>query len=142
MAKGSLLPLFSLPLSGDVRQRILPSWFSPTFNFDFQGDVDVETEVVREVASYGSQLGTLIDAVLVMARDRYGDDGQPAALRDLADLQRRVEAVKARHGYGADVAQRLAALEKENAALKAEIATMKDARQHDRLGIVKQDPAA
>ncbi len=108
------MPVFRLPLSGNVSQSILPWTF--TFN-PVGGQVGlvnielgqssapaVEEEVMTDVASYGKQLGQISDALLVLL-DTYtpsraltsDEDKAIAALRDLAG---KVKRVKARHGRG------------------------------------------
>jgi heterodisulfide reductase subunit C len=68
------------PLSGDVSQWIAPvtSWFSPNIALNV-GNTQIEQEVVREVATYGKQLGVLSDLVLKMAE---GNE----ALKDVREL--------------------------------------------------------
>lgn len=52
--------------SGDVTQWITTPWFSPTFNF--AGNQTIEAQVVKEVASYGKQIGWLNEMVLALAQ--------------------------------------------------------------------------
>ena len=60
---------FRLP-SGDVSQifRLFP-FFSPNITNHFAGSVEVEEKIVTDIASYGSQLGTITDLVLSLAKD-------------------------------------------------------------------------
>lgn len=85
---------FRSPLSGDVNQDYKPvtTWFSPQLEVNFAGDREIETEVVSGVASYGKQLGTLIDAVLELADGEKGD-----ALAKLKALAEQVEKIKQDH---------------------------------------------
>ncbi|MDK1389514.1 hypothetical protein QN224_29475 [Sinorhizobium sp. 8-89] len=72
------MPMFKLPLSGDVTQTI-PPWaalFSPfnnqysaiTVNLGRSSAPAVEEEVLAEVGSYGKQLGRIGDALLVLLK--------------------------------------------------------------------------
>ncbi|MEM7643012.1 MAG: hypothetical protein AAF366_10835 [Pseudomonadota bacterium] len=89
-------PQIHWPLSGNVVQDIAPS-----FNHEIEGIPEVEYEVVTSVASYGTQLGILTDAVLALAA-KAGEDGpEIAAVRELASgveaaKGRALEAVRAR----------------------------------------------
>ncbi|QBF31030.1 hypothetical protein [Thalassococcus sp. S3] len=56
-------PIFRGPLSGDVVQQISPHILSP----EIAGSAEVERRVVTEVASYGKQLGKVMDALQVLA---------------------------------------------------------------------------
>ncbi len=81
-------PTFAYPLSGDVVQGI-----SPQFGFEIEGIPEVEHEVVTSVASYGTQLGKLTDAVLALA-DKVGLEGPEVdCVREIAAG---VEAAKGR----------------------------------------------
>jgi hypothetical protein len=90
-----LFPLFRLPMAGNFVQPIAPvtSWFSPTIEVNYKGDPTVEREVVTSVAGYGSQLGTLIDAVVEGA----GGQGGPAMQRLIA-LKKEIDSIKDKHG--------------------------------------------
>lgn len=105
--------IFRAPLSGDVNQRIIAPWFSPSLTVNYQGDPKVEDRVVTEVASYGKQLGWLAEIVLALA-----DDKTPPkpALDKLADAVARIEKIKAEEaGSALDQATRaLDKLEKDN----------------------------
>ena len=57
---------------------------------------DVEREIAREVASYGKQLGRMMDLLVAIAETTEGvDKGQLEAVRQLKD---RIDGVKAKHG--------------------------------------------
>jgi hypothetical protein len=58
--------MFRSPFSGNVSENIAPT-FSPSLTVDFAGNPKIEDRVVREVASYGSQLGWLTEIVLAWA---------------------------------------------------------------------------
>ena len=63
------------------------------------GDPGVERRIVEQVASYGRQLGWLLDAVDVLVRERRGEPpraGDEAALEQVEQLRGEVEALKAR----------------------------------------------
>ena len=89
-----LFPFFRLPTAGDFVQSIAPvtSWFSPTIEVNYKGDPTVERDVVTSVAGYGSQLGTLIDAVVESA----GGKGGPAMKR-LSALKSQIDSIKDKH---------------------------------------------
>jgi len=53
------------PFSGDVTQEITPRFLSP----DIKGSPLVEDRIQREVASYGKQLGKVLEALQVLAKD-------------------------------------------------------------------------
>ena len=62
------------------------------------GDPGVERRIVEQVASYGRQLGWLLDAVDVLVRERRGAPERPgdqAALDQVEQLHGEVEALKA-----------------------------------------------
>jgi hypothetical protein len=59
--------MFRWPWSGDVAQRIMASWFSPSLTVNYAGDPAVEDRVVTEVASYGKQLGWLTEIAIALA---------------------------------------------------------------------------
>ena len=79
---------FNFP-SGDVD---LANWFSPRVEVSYAGTPAIERDVVENVASFGDQLGTLIDAVVELAGDTEGEK-----LNDLRGLKKEVDEVKARH---------------------------------------------
>lgn len=89
-----LFPPFRLPMGGNFLQPIAPitSWFSPTIEVNYKGDPAIEREVVTSVAGYGSQLGTLIDAVVESAGGKSG----PAMQRLLA-LKSGIDGIKNDH---------------------------------------------
>jgi hypothetical protein len=90
-----LFPLFRLPTLGNFVQPISPvtSWFSPTIEVDYKGDPSIERDVVTSVAGYGSQLGTLIDAVVEAAGSKNGP-----AMQRLRALKTDIDSLKDRHG--------------------------------------------
>ena len=108
------MPVFRLPLSGNVTQSINPwTWiFNPTDSqfglvniaLGQSSNPAVEEEVLSDVASYGKQLGRIEDALLVLmahfrpARALRADEEKAlAALRAMTD---QIAAVKAKHEAG------------------------------------------
>lgn len=67
-----------------LMQNISPqtSWFSPTYEVNFAGNREIETDVVSNVASYGTQLSALTKAVLELAKNSSGPN--VTWLRELA----------------------------------------------------------
>jgi hypothetical protein len=106
------MPVFRLPLSGNVTQSILPwNWiFNPSggqfglvnIALGQSSNPAVEEEVLSDVASYGKQLGRIEDALSVLlahfhpARALTGDEEQ--ALSALKEMTDQIAAVKAKHG--------------------------------------------
>jgi hypothetical protein len=85
------------PLSGNVTQDISPSIGLVNINETRTGDPGLERRIITEVASYGRQLGWLLEAVDVLARQqpRHGLDAADIdALDQLDKLTERVAAVK------------------------------------------------
>lgn len=77
------MPIFKLPLSGDVAQTINP-WtavFNPygsqfgliNINLGKSSAPQVEAEVLSDVGSYGKQLGRIGDALLVLLAHFHPD---------------------------------------------------------------------
>ena len=72
------MPIFKLPLSGDVVQSINPwtSLFSPSggqfglinINLGNSSEPKVEEEVLSDVGTYGKQLGRIGDALIVLLK--------------------------------------------------------------------------
>jgi hypothetical protein len=77
-------PTFRAPFSGDVRQEIVPRFFSP----EIKGSPEIERRIETEVASYGKQLGKVLEALQELAA-RTG-----AALPEIDALVEGVERVK------------------------------------------------
>lgn len=88
---------FKSPFSGDVTQDIAPntSWLCPQFEINFAGNHRVESEVVADVASYGTQLGALSEAVMELANGEKGE-----AVDRLKTLMDQIEEIKDRHEVG------------------------------------------
>lgn len=70
VSEGNRMPVFKLPLSGDVVQSIYPSFFSPTggqfglvnITVGQSSAPDVEKDVLSDVAGYGKQIGQIAEA--------------------------------------------------------------------------------
>jgi hypothetical protein len=81
----------NLPFANGYTQTIEPftnwGWIAQ----QKAGDAGVETEIVRDVASYGRQLGWLMDLTLDLAQKTGADPKTVAPVRDLHD---RVETIK------------------------------------------------
>jgi hypothetical protein len=96
----SMLGIRDGPLSGDVAQDITSSIGGQlgllNINATRSGDPGLEQRIITQVASYGRQLGRLIDAVDVLARQpRHGlSDADSRALDQLHELAERIAAVK------------------------------------------------
>ena len=104
------MPVFKLPLSGDVVQSIYPSFFSPTggqfglvnITVGQSSAPEVEKDVLSDVAGYGKQIGQIADALLTVIEhlDAHpehvlADDKAIAAFKE---LMHSVATVKERHG--------------------------------------------
>lgn len=93
------------PLSGDVTQAIDTSFVRSfgeqlgfiNINTTRAGDAQLERRIVEQVASYGRQLGRVLDALDVLIRhdrrDKLGPDDQ-RALDELRTLRDEIEATK------------------------------------------------
>ena len=90
--------MFRAPLSGDVAQRIITSWFSPSLTVNYAGDPAVEDRVVTEVASFGKQLGWLTEIVIALARTQ---PVPPETLGRLEKAAKDIAAIKEQVGVSA-----------------------------------------
>ncbi|MGY8635993.1 hypothetical protein RAD15_26325 [Bradyrhizobium sp. 14AA] len=103
------MPVFKLPLSGDVVQSIYPSFFSPTggqfglvnITVGQSSAPDVEKDVLSDVGSYGKQIGQLADALLVVIEHLESRPdcalGEDKAITAFKELTHSVATVKERH---------------------------------------------
>lgn len=80
-------PIFRAPFSGDVTQEIAPRVFSP----EIKGNREIELKIESEVASFGKQLGKIIEAL----RELSDETGRP--LPAIEEIYEGVETVKADH---------------------------------------------
>jgi hypothetical protein len=84
------------PLSGDVSQWLRV--FSPTVTVNGRGDPDLEGEIVRDVATYGAQLGPLTALVLALAE---GTEVPADALAKLREICLEIKTKKDEYRLGA-----------------------------------------
>lgn len=105
------MPIFKLPLSGNVTQSINPwTWFfNPVgsqvglvnISLGQSANPAVEEEVLTDVASYGKQLGRVEEALAVLLDhfrpERALTSREKKAIADLRTLLKDVAGVKARH---------------------------------------------
>ncbi|MFQ1698990.1 hypothetical protein ACJ5NV_00200 [Loktanella agnita] len=99
-------PAFYAPFSGDVTQEITPRILSP----DIKGSPVIEHRVQTEVASYGRQLGKVLDALMLLAAKTE------TPLPEISQLLTEIEAVKldakeALHDEAHDALSRLKAVD-------------------------------
>lgn len=106
------MPVFRLPLSGNVTQSINPwNWiFNPTggqfglvnISLGRSSNPAVEEEVLSDVASYGKQLGRIEDALLLLIgrAEKSGalNEDEKQAFAALKDMMGEIAAVKIKHG--------------------------------------------
>jgi|1186.fasta_scaffold77915_2 hypothetical protein len=95
--------MFELPLSGDVTQSFNPfQWWGQqagfiNINTTRTDNPALERRIVEQVASYGRQLGRIVDALDVLV-SRYDDTDHSAAerdaLREFTRMARAIDAVK------------------------------------------------
>ena len=121
------------PLSGDVSQWF--KIFSPTVTVNGRGEPELEARIVRDVATYGAQLGPLTQVVLAMAGGAAppADEldklialrkaGQPVSGDALAQTQVYLDAIDA--AIDLDVIPHLGDSPEVQAALKAARAVSK-----------------
>ncbi len=95
-------PIIRAPFSGDVTQEITPRFLSP----DIKGSPAIEERVQREVASYGKQLGKVLEALQALS-EATGTD-----LPEIDGLVAEIETVKAgaKEGLRAEAEAALARL--------------------------------
>jgi hypothetical protein len=105
------MPVFRLPLSGNVTQSINPwNWmFNPVgsqvglINIELgqSSNPPVEEEVLSDVASYGKQLGRIEEALAVLLEhfhpERELTASERSAIADFMEIVKSVEAVKTKH---------------------------------------------
>jgi hypothetical protein len=105
------MPMFKLPLSGDVTQSINP-WsfaFNPVggqfglvnVTLGQSSAPQIEAEVLTDVAGYGKQLGRISDALHVLIehlpKDVALSHQDRAAIHAFKELYADIQSVKARH---------------------------------------------
>ena len=84
----------AFPNLGELMQNIQPytNWFSPTIEYNFAGNREVEADVVANVASYGRQLGALTAAVLEISKGSKAE-----AVGDLRKIAAKIKQRKEEH---------------------------------------------
>ncbi|GIT91191.1 hypothetical protein JANAI62_16460 [Jannaschia pagri] len=80
-------PMIRAPFSGDVTQEITPRVLSP----DIAGQTEIERTIHTEVASYGTQLGKILEALQTLS------DATKTPLPDIDKLVTKVETAKTRN---------------------------------------------
>jgi hypothetical protein len=105
------MPVFKLPLSGDVTQTIAPwtAFLSPigsqfgliNINMGQSSAPEVEQDALTDVGSYGRQLGRIGDALIVLLAHFHPSepltDKEAAAIAALKDMLGKIADVKANH---------------------------------------------
>ncbi|MBC3919354.1 hypothetical protein H8L32_17825 [Undibacterium sp. CY18W] len=91
-------PQVHFPWSGNVAQKIEPrTWFNAMIP-PVSGDAEIEAQVFN-AASYGTQLGLIIDILLDIVKET--EDLSPkasASLKELSVLKSKIEDIKKRSG--------------------------------------------
>ncbi|MEO0939073.1 MAG: hypothetical protein AAFY38_13045 [Pseudomonadota bacterium] len=110
--------ILKAPFSGDVTQHIAPRVLSP----QIKGSREIEARVEAEVASYGKQLGKILEALQVLAQ------AEGVKLPEIDALVAGVEAVKAdsRQALRAEAEQALARLKDVDEAAWRDLKTGPD----------------
>ncbi|WP_395728449.1 hypothetical protein [Nakamurella sp.] len=108
----------SAPLSGDVSQWF--KIFSPTVTVNGRGEPELEARIVRDVATYGAQLGPLTQLVLALATGQAPPAGE---LDKLDKINRAIQDEKRDYDRGVRERARraLTDLQKQNPAALAEV---------------------
>ena len=104
-------PLFPFNLL-DQTIKPMTTWFSPNYEFNFAGDKALEQKITSDVASYGRQLGIIIESVLALSA------AQGVELARLQKLQHDLVEVKCRYRgkLQTRIEEDLAKLQKEDPA--------------------------
>ncbi len=110
------VPVLQMPLSGDVAQTINPwTWWNQAVNqlggqFGLinintmaSGDGALEQEIVQNVASYGKQLGRMMDVLSVLIATggilHNLDPAQQQAIKAFQDMAAQIATTKQTHTY-------------------------------------------
>ncbi|WP_413111248.1 hypothetical protein [Thaumasiovibrio sp. DFM-14] len=101
------------PLSGNVNQDF--QYLSPTYEFNFAGNKEIERKAICEVASYGKQLGILSD-VLIELCDKQKHHSETTEKLHL--MVKEINNIKERHYQvnGRKIKQQLEWLKEHNRA--------------------------
>lgn len=84
-----------------LSQIILPGWAAFNMTVNYQGSPDIETEVVRDVASFGRQIGWLSEIVLALSAAHPPEGKGAEAVRQLKAAMERIEEIKTRRAESA-----------------------------------------
>ncbi len=95
------------PLSGPTNTNTLTDWFSPDININV-GDPRLERAITHNVATYGRQLGVVMDALNALGEATK--NARLPALEALREMSAQIEAEKERNRNTFE-AKTLAALE-------------------------------
>jgi len=108
-------PMFRAPFSGDVTQEITPRFLSP----DIAGIPEIEHDVQTEVASYGTQLGKILESLQMLAK------ATDTPLPEIDALVTRIEAIKedSKAAFKEDAVVALDRLRKADKAAWADVIT-------------------
>lgn len=116
-------PRFEYPLSGNVSQDIMTRWFSQIP--ERAGDATTERAIFEDT-SYGRQLGLLIEVLAARLENSPIDPAKAVeAERQLKDLYRRIEAIKASHAEAGKSGNK-PLVEQLKGASEAELAAVRD----------------
>ena len=105
------MPVFKLPLSGNVTQSINPwtAFFSPigsqfclvNINLGHSSDPNVEADVLSDVGSYGKQLGKIGDVMTVLQKHFKPEvpltQEEREAIESLKEMLHKIADVKEKH---------------------------------------------
>lgn len=96
---------FRAPLSGDIIQAITPRFLSP----DIKGNPEIEMQVQTEIASFGKQLGKILEAIEFLAKEAKLQDASD--LSALFEIKQDIDQITVQHRTDAE-SEAIAALEK------------------------------
>jgi len=88
-------PWFNVTAPNNLAQSILPDWSLQRIEVNYAGNPAIEKEVVTKVASYGKQLGAIVEAVLALAGDAPAE--RDKRLDRLREIAAKVETIKQEH---------------------------------------------
>jgi hypothetical protein len=86
-----------------LSQSILPGWGAFNMTVNYQGSPDIETEVVRDVASFGRQIGWLSEVVLELCKTHPPQGAAKDAEVKLQEAAKRIKAIKDRREESARI---------------------------------------
>lgn len=88
------------PFGSDFNQSIEPNTNWGLIRSSQTDHPEVEKEIIQDVASYGMQLGRILDLIVDMGDQLRGVD--PEALSEVKKLKEKIDGVKAKHGLSTD----------------------------------------